>query len=78
VDITVFGGAKDGFAIFGSYFTYATIGQEAMRLDYDHLPAVISPSGTKVVIGRQELNAYDDEAASAIAAFLRDVREVWQ
>jgi hypothetical protein len=78
VDITVFGGAKDGFAIFGSYFTYATIGQEAMRVDYDHLPSVISASGTRVVIGRQELNAFDDEAAIAIAAFLRDVRELWQ
>ncbi|HEU4884344.1 MAG TPA: hypothetical protein VFT45_18960 [Longimicrobium sp.] len=77
VDITVFGGAKDGFAIFGSYFTYATIGQEAMRVDYDHLPSMISASGTKVVIGRQELNAFDEEAAIAIAAFLRDVREAW-
>jgi hypothetical protein len=78
VDITVFGGAKDGFAIFGSYFTYATIGQEAMRVDYNHLPSVISASGTKVVMGRQALNAFDEEAALALAAFLRDVREAWQ
>jgi hypothetical protein len=74
IDITVFGGAKDGFALFPTYFTYADIAEDAIRLEYADLPASISSSGMKVTVGSQKLSAYDGAAASALAAFLRDVR----
>lgn len=78
IDITVFGGAKDGIAIFPSYLTHADISLDPIRLEYRDLPATIASTGSKVIVGDQKMKMYDAAIASSVAAFLRDVRSLEQ
>lgn len=70
VDFTMFGSNKDGVAIFGSYFTYANMGDADRRVYYGAIAGRPAHYGMKVVVDGVTLNLQDGALAAAFAAFL--------
>ena len=69
VDLTAFGGARECVAIFSSY---CIIGSNTalLRLQYAHLPTVITSDGYYLEMGGERYFMLERARAAAVAAFL--------